>query len=316
MAYLQLGKPDRGKGPLAEASRHFASVDDAEMHAECVAAEASIALLEQRPDALELAMRALAACRSLRKIPNALELRTLNGLASAQYLFGDLNEAVGTFEAAIERADPVLDMRRLGKLLDSAGIAYRELGQLQKAVHYSSRAVALFEALNDLVSLARAENNLGWALTGRGELTSARTHLERALQLHDQTNLVSTRSVLLSSLCELCVAEGHIGLAASYADAALELGERQNEAWCIAKARMWKGRIAARLLRDAATDTEFHSALAILENSGMTARLVRCHAEYAEILERRGDLPRAYEQIKAAVRVASSTRQPTALRER
>jgi hypothetical protein len=71
---------------------------------------------------------------------------------------------------------------------------------------------------------------------------------------------------------------------------------------------MWVGRTAIRLGNDALVDREFQSALAVLEKSGMTMRLVQCHAEYAEILWRRGNLPAAFEQIKAAVRIQSSDR--------
>ncbi|HET7338188.1 MAG TPA: tetratricopeptide repeat protein, partial [Candidatus Dormibacteraeota bacterium] len=274
--------------------------------AECMGAEASIAFLEQRPDAIAVAMKALAACRSLPNIPPALELRILNGLAVAQCRYGEFEEAIKTFEKAIELADPVVDMRRLGKLLDCAGIACRELGRMEQAVNYCSRAVALFETLKDSRSLAVAENDLGWALLGCGDLAGARQHLHRSLQLHQQGNLTTDRSAVLSSLCELCVAEGDLEQATTYADAALDFGERQSEAWSIADARMWKGRIAMAHADDAEVDTQFRLAVAALENSGMTMRLVQCHAEYAEILKRRGNLPVALEHMKAAVRITTS----------
>jgi tetratricopeptide (TPR) repeat protein len=308
MAYLQLGEPDLAKAPLAEAKGRFEAINDAEMMVQCMAAEASVACLEQRPDAPDLAMKALVACRSLRKVPNALEVRVLSALAAAQLLVGQTREAIRTFEDAIQRADPVVDMRRLAKLLGNAGIACRELGQLDKAIGYSTRAVALFETLRDLVSLAREENNLGCCLIDRGELTSARSHLVRALELFEQTNLLRSRGLLLLSLCELCLAEGNLDQAMTYADDAILAGESQGEAWSVADARMWKGRIAARVGDDTAADDEFQRALAILETSGMTGRLVQCHTGYAEILERRGDLPRAYGQLKTAFQIASVQR--------
>jgi tetratricopeptide (TPR) repeat protein len=312
MTYLQLGKPDLAKGPLAEARGHFEAINDAEMIVECMAGEASIACLEQRPDALGLAVAALVACRSLKKVPNALELRILSGLASVQLLVGQMSEAIRTFEEAIKRADPVVDMRRLGKLLGNAGIAYRELGQLDRAVSCSKRAVALFETLRDDVSLAREENNLGYYLIACGELTSARSHLERSLRLFEQTNLLKGRGLLLLSLCELCLAEGDLEQATTHADAAIEAGESQNEAWSVADARMWKGRVAARLGDDVGADGEFQRALTILESSGMADRRVECHTEYAEILERRGDLPRAYEHLKVAFHIGRTD--PTTVR--
>jgi tetratricopeptide (TPR) repeat protein len=278
-----------------------------EMTVECMAAGAALASLEQRPDALELAMQALNACRSLKAIPSALELRILSSLACAQLVAGHMSDAIGTFEEAIKRTDPVVDMRRLGRLLGNAGVAYRELGQLEKAVRCSTRAVALFQTLDDAVSLAREENNLGYYLIGSGDLTSARRHLERSLDLFEKTNLRTSRGLLLLSLCQLCLAEGDLEHAIAYADAAIEAGESQDEPWSIADARMWKGRLLERRGEDVGADDEFQRALAILENAGMTERLLECHAGYAEFLERRGDLPGAYEQVKAAFHIAART---------
>lgn len=305
MANLQLGRPHLAREPLAAATKQFQAGVDAEAVAECAAAQASLALLEQRPDALELAKEALSVCRALREVPHALELRILNGLATAHWLFGQRDEAIDTFEEAIGRIDPVVDMRRLGKLLDSAASAYSELGQYEKADGYRRRAVALFETLNDLVSLARAENGLGWSLMRGGDLSSARRHLERSLQLFEQTGLMASRSGILCSLCELYVAERNLEQAAAYADAAIELAELQGEAWSIAEARIWRGRVAARLGDHAAADSHFQCAMAVLRDAGMADRLVECHATYAEELEERGDLARAYEQLKAAFCIAA-----------
>lgn len=309
---LQLGKPSVAEAPLVAATRHFEGVGDAEMIVECMAAAAAVACLEQRTDALDLSMQALDACRSLEDVPRDLELRILRGLANAQLLVGRKREAIATLEEAISRADPVVDMRQLGKLHGTAAIAHRDIGQPESSVGYSLRAVALFKALHDLVSLAREENNLGCYLMACGRLTSARGHLERALRLFEKTDLQSGRASLLLSFCELCFAEGNLGEAMSHADAAIEAGASLNEVWSVANARMWKGRILARLGDDSGADDGFQRALAGLHDSGMTERLVECHFEYAEILEGRGDLRRAYEHFKAAneARPRGSTDRP------
>ena len=299
-AYLQHGQPDRSKAPLALAKRHLDAIDDPEMAVECLAVEASIACTEQRPDALDLAAEALGACRSLRPVPAALELAILSSLASSQLLAGHKNDAIATFEEAIGRADPVVDMRRLAKLLGNAGIAYRELGEFQKAINCSTRSVALFETLQDLVSLAREENNLGCYLIDCGALTSARSHLERSVELFQRTNLEKGRGLLLLSLCELCFVQGDLEHANSHAESALEAATSQKETWSIADAHIWKGRVSARLGDEERADEAFQSAVAILEKSRMVERLIQCHATYAEVLEARGDMSRAYEHLRKA----------------
>ena len=303
LSQLQFGRTDLVKPLLAQACQHFEAVDDAEMLAKCAAARASTACVEQGREALELALAALDACRSLNHVPHSLELEVLNCVGSAQWLFGQRTEALKTFQQASQLADPVLDMRRLGKLLDCAGLAYAELGHMGTAVLHCTRALALFETLNDVVSLARTANNLGWVLMGAGHLVAARMHLERSLRLFEETSLWHARSTVLCSLCEVCLAEGDIHHASTYADAAIVIAQDQNEAWSIAEARMLKGRIAAMRLDDEAADSEFQAALAALETSGMAERLAACRIAYAETLEDRGDLRQAYEQLQAAFRV-------------
>ena len=307
-AYLHRGKPHLAKAPLAKAKRQFAAIGDAEMIVECMALEASVACTEQRPDALDLASEALRACRSLRPVPNALELAILSSVASSQVLVGQKADAIRTFEEAIARADPVVDMRRLAKLLGNAGIAYRELGELQKAINCSTRAVALFETLRDDASLAREENNLGCYLISCGALSGARSHLERSAHLFELTNLQVGRGLMLLSLCELWFVEGDLGRADAYADAALEAGTSQQEAWSVADAQIWRGRIAARLGDEDRADKAFQFAVGILEQSAMVERLLQCHAAYAEILEEQGDMSRAYEHLRKAFDIRMGVR--------
>jgi len=64
---------------------------------------------------------------------------------------------------------------------------------------------------------------------------------------------------------------------------------------------MWLGRVAEQRGDDEAVDREFEMALAGLGAYGVTERLLRCHGMYAEILERRGDLKKAYVHMKKAL---------------
>ena len=47
------------------------AVDDALMLAECMGSEATVAYMTQKPDALDLAERALAICRGVKHVPQA-----------------------------------------------------------------------------------------------------------------------------------------------------------------------------------------------------------------------------------------------------
>ncbi|HXB04819.1 MAG TPA: helix-turn-helix domain-containing protein, partial [Candidatus Angelobacter sp.] len=83
MAYIQTGQPEHAQDLLAQARAHFETINDGVMLAECLGAEASLAYLNQRPDALAIAERALAVCRSLDPVPVPTEARLLGIVATA-----------------------------------------------------------------------------------------------------------------------------------------------------------------------------------------------------------------------------------------
>ncbi len=304
MAYLQMGQPDRGATILDEARTHFEAVNDSVMLVECMAAEASLAYLKQRPNAVELAEKALAACRALNPMPSPLEARILFTVASAHLTAGDWKTAIKVYEDAIESSGSVFDLRRQAKLYSGLALAYHELGQLDTAARYGARSVALLEILRDRVSLARSENNLGLTHLARGNLVEARKHIDRSAELADATELAAGRSPILTSLCELCLKEGNITQAKAFADEALEVAEQQREAWYVAEAHMWKGRVADALGDSGAVDREFELAIEGLERLGMAERLLQCHGIYADILERRGELAKAYVHMKEALQAS------------
>src|SRR3989442_5578730 len=76
-AYLHLGKSEQASELIGQAHAHFESVGDVLMIAECLGSEALLAQRAQRPDALELAERALELCRSLPPVPLMTEARLL-----------------------------------------------------------------------------------------------------------------------------------------------------------------------------------------------------------------------------------------------
>ena len=303
-AYLQLAQPDEAAGLLAEARAHFEAVKDDVMLAECLGSEASLASLTQHPDALALAERALVVCRGLKPVPAPTEARLLGILATAHVANREWDRAIKTYEAAIQAAGSLLDLRRVAKMYSGLSSAYHQIGHEDAATRYATRSVALLEVLRDRHSLARSENNLGLILMARGELTAARQHLDRSLELSEETDLEIGRSHVLLSLCELCLEEGNVQQAQRFADQALELSERLHEGASVAESHVWQGRVADRVGDHATVDREFELAIRGLEQLGMRERLLQCHGVYAEILERRGEMAEAYAHIKKALQAS------------
>jgi tetratricopeptide (TPR) repeat protein len=303
-AYLGASQPDRAAPLLIEARSHFEAVNDGMMLAECIGAQAALANMTQSKDALELAEKALAVCRGLKPVPSPTEARLLGIVASAHVANRDWDRAIAAYEEAIEVGGSVFDLRRAARIYGGLGVAYHEVGEVETAARYAMRSVALLEVLRDRVALARSENNLALVLMARGELDAARVHLDRSLELCDEADLEFGRSHVLLSLCELSMQEGNVDQAHELALQALELAERLEEGASIAEAHVWLGRIADRRGEHEAVDREFEDAIRGFEALGMRERLLQCHGVYAEILERRGELGKAYVHMKEALQAS------------
>jgi tetratricopeptide (TPR) repeat protein len=301
MAYVQSGQTERADELLAQARAHFEAINDGVMLAECIGAQASVAYLDQRPDALAIAEQALAVCRSLDPVALPTEARLLGIVATAHVANLEWDQAVETYRAAIQAAGSFLDLRVLARMYRGLSTAYKELGQMDTAARYATRSVALLEVVRDRVALARSENNLGLILMARGDLPTARQHLDRSLELGEETDLQLGRSRMLLSLCELCLQESNVARAGEFARDALALAERLNEGVNVAEAHMWLGRIADRLGDPVATDREFAQAIHGLEQLDRRESLFQTHGVYAEILERRGEVAQAYVHMKKAL---------------
>lgn len=301
MADIQSGQTEHAQELLVQARAHFEAINDGVMLAECLGAEASLAYLNQRPDALAIAERALAVCRSLDPVPVPTEARLLGIVAAAHAANFDWDSAIETFGAAIEAAGSFMDLRLLARMYRGLSTASKELGQMDTAARFAIRSVALLEVVRDRKALAESENNLGLILKARGERTVAQAHLDRSLALSDETDLQMGRARMLLSLCELCIQENNVEQAGEFAREALALAGRQHDGLNVADAHVWLGRIADKLGDPEGTDREFAQAIQGLEQLGRRESLFHAHGVYAEILERRGEVAQAYVHMKKAL---------------
>ena len=302
LTHLRLAQPQEGRRLAQEARRYFEAHGDTLMAAECLGHEASAAYLMEDPAAMGLARRALDLCRSLRPVPKLTESRLLFVVGSVHVINRDWAAGADLFEQALAAGGVVQDLRRLSLIYGGLSLCYSELGELSQASHYARRALAIFETLHDERSVLRAENNLGLLLIKRGELVDAESHLIRALALGEKLRMELGKAHVLLSLCELASARSNHRAAVRFAEEALESAEGQGELATVAEAHMWIGQVLADDDADSArVDSEFAAAWAILDGLGARDRLSRCHAQYAEILQGRGDLAAANHHLRLAL---------------
>jgi tetratricopeptide (TPR) repeat protein/DNA-binding XRE family transcriptional regulator len=306
-AHLRLAQWVPARRLASTARAYFEQSGDMLMTAECLGSEASAAYMMEDPGALALAEGALATCRSLNPVPSITESRLLGVLGGVHTANHRWEAAIKALEQSIAAGDVVKDLRGLSILYSNLSFAYQELGSVNQAMHYAERAMTLHETLNDRISLARTENNLGIMLMRGGEPARSRSHFERSLRLFEETRADSDRPPVLLSLCELEIAESNVDEAARFANEALELAQQNSAVSTMADAHAWLGRIAAIRGDEGTADAEFAAAFDVLRQPGATPELMsRTYARYADILEARGDVVGAVQQLKRALASRSS----------
>ena len=303
-AYIRLANPRPALVELTDLRRVFAAAGDRWMVVECMDWESAALYLLEDSAALGVAEAALAACRELQPSNRALEARILGRLASIYAVIThEWPKAIEYYKQAIQVAGDLKDLSRLGKMYNDLSIAYERLGDLPRARVHSQKAISIHELLQDRMSVARAENNLGMVLIRQGELEQAREHLNRSLRICEESGLELGKVHVLMTLAELELNGGDPGGARRHLDKARELAEKSDEKGSLAHAHQLLGQVAEASGMKAAADQEFNLAISILEHAGLTQRLVSSFAAYAKILEDRGDIGGALEQMKRAVTV-------------
>ena len=297
---LNLRRPNEAAPLLKDAHAHFEAADDRLMLAECIGSEAALLNLTEKAGGVALAEKALVLCRSITPVPRGTEARLLTVLGNAHSASKDWAQAIAAYGAAVEPASVVTDLRGLAVMYSGLSNSYREGGQLDQAARFANRSITLFEVLRDQRNLAVSENNLGHILMSKGDQGRAREHLDRSVEVHDAMDHEIGRAHLLLGLSELNLGEGNVVRARELAHQALDLAERLGERPNVAEAHIWLGLAADRDGDAAVTDQEFQLAIAELTAIGAEERLLKCHGTYAEVLERRGEMEKAYAHMKKA----------------
>jgi tetratricopeptide (TPR) repeat protein len=108
---------------------------------------------------------------------------TINRLARAKQVLGDMDEALQLYLDALKIYEDADDRVGLADTLNNIGIVYRHTGEPAKALEYYQQALPLREAVGDRAGLAPTLNNIGVVYNDRGERAKALEYYQQALSI-------------------------------------------------------------------------------------------------------------------------------------
>jgi tetratricopeptide (TPR) repeat protein len=311
-AYVMLRRPDQVLDAVEEALRVFEAVPDPWMVVECLDWKAYGLHMNHHPGAVDMASDALARCRDLDPIMPRIEARILSHLGTMHLQMHDWDSGLRYLEAALDASTVIQDLSRMAVINHDLAIALVESGRTSEAIVRAHRALSLYAALRDKASMAALENDLGLIKMMLGDLRGAEGHLATSLARYEEAGITVRKSHTYLSFAELHMARGSDEAAEGACRDAIALAGSLGEKRNLAQAHQYLGQTAARRGDAFTADTEFATAIAILEELQATHRLIECRSAYADVLEGRGDLSAANGQLRAAL--TGSGVQPAALR--
>src|SRR5712692_7648865 len=289
-ALCRLVRPAEALQHLKLARGEFERLGDESMAVEALDWESSALGLLDDPEALPLASEALERCRKLEPKAPLLEARILGHIAGMYVIAHSWVLAVRYYEAAAASASGVKDLQLLAKMHHGLGVAYQRMQQPSTARQHFDKALALYSIESDLSAVYRVEIDLGDLLLHQGQLDSAEQHLLKALAGSTDLNMDRRgHGYILANLGDVHLRRGELSEAEAYLHQALELAEAIPERIVIANSRILLGKLSERQGNEGLADTQFETAIRILEEMGMPDRLRDAHMEYAEVLDARDD---------------------------
>jgi tetratricopeptide (TPR) repeat protein len=306
-AHCRLVQPLEALACLPLARERFELQNDEWLAVEALDWEASARGLLEDPAALMLENQALARCRKLEPRLRQLEARILCHLANMFVVGRSWSLAISHYEAAVEAANTVNDLLQLAKTHHGLAAAYQRSGQPAKARLHLDKALALYSIESDLSAVYRVENDLGDLLLREGHVEAAERHFLKALAGAEELRINRRgRGFILGNLGDACFRQGRIDEARGYLEQALEAGRLFGERIVVADAEMLLGQLEEQLGNHRAADRHYLVAIRCLEEIEMPNRLRDSHVEYAQLLEDRGDLRAAFQQLRLAIATESA----------
>lgn len=213
-----------------------------------------------------------------------LRLGVLSTLAAAYTAMGDAGRARATYQEALQSAQEVGSLDRLGRALTAMSRQAAEARDWGHAARYGEQAVWLNEAAQALRRAMRLYVDTGRLLGTSGEVGAARERLDAGLAMAQQLGDDVVQALAHAQLAELALLAGDFAAASQDVLAAQVAAERSKDRRAQAQVR-YTAALLAQAQGDAAqTETAFREAIRALEELGDRELLAQTYFAYARAL--------------------------------
>lgn len=229
-----------------------------------------------------------------------LKARILGHQANLYYLAGRPQEAIRSYEAAIEAAAPVADMSQLAGIYEGLAVSFQQAGQLGRALTYAQRSLRLFETVQDVRMSAQLRNNMADMLLQQGRPADAEALFTAGAAQLAAIGDRDLRPYLVSGAAEAALEQNSIERAAELAERALvEAGNSSDPLASLAAHRV-AGRVFHRQGRLEESREQFQAALRGSDPPAPPDVKARVEYDFARCLNEQGDHARAAEHFQQA----------------
>ena len=229
-----------------------------------------------------------------------LKARILGHRANVHYVAGQPREAIAGYEAAIEAAEAVLDMKQLGGIYEGLAMAFDRAGDLTRALEYAQRSLRLFETLNDVRMSAQLRNNMAEILLHQGQPIEAEALFLTGAEQLQRVGDKDLYPHLMAGAAEAAFDQGNHELAKTRIALALARAKASNDPLARFAAFRIAGRIAHADGRPDDARGQFEAALQIAQSVGSAMEESQVAYDYAQALEEQGNATEALARYRQA----------------
>jgi tetratricopeptide (TPR) repeat protein len=235
------------------------------------------------------------------------EAGALNGLGGISLKKGRCGDAIGHYQAALDRYRRCDGRLGMGRVLQNLGLAEELMHNLQASVGYNQQAIAAYEIAGDRFGVADALSNLGGIEGELGFFDQGAEHLHRALLVFRELNDPGNEAKALSKIGDLHVQQGELAQAAACHQESLTLYEGVDHPNGLGAELTSLGQI--KLLQGEFQDAGVYlrNALAVFRRTGYQYLEIIALRQLAGVLDAAGQPADARAELRKALQLAVET---------